>query len=270
MPRIRLTLAYDGTDFCGWQLQPNGRTVQGVLETAISRIVNRPVRVHGSGRTDSGVHALGQVCHFDVPEKRADVPWQRALNSLLPDDVSVLDCRLTDPEFHSRYSAESKTYAYTLWHTPQFIYPQRRNHVWQCGPVDFALMEQAAKEFLGTHDFSSFQNAGTVVKTTTRTMTQLERFPGDSGHESVWRFTANGFLKQMVRNIMSCLVFAGRGKVSPESIRSILDEADRTAAPKTAPARGLCLEYVQYPAMAEENCIERRPEDSPDPGDLGI
>ncbi|WP_147822323.1 tRNA pseudouridine(38-40) synthase TruA [Salidesulfovibrio onnuriiensis] len=269
MPRIRLTLAYDGTAFCGWQLQARERTVQGELETAIARIVGEPVRVHGSGRTDSGVHALCQVCHFDVPESRATIPWRRALNSLLSDDVSVLSCHVTDAEFHSRYSAVSKTYAYTLWHTREFLLPHRRNQVWACGPVDFGLMERAAEVFLGTHDFAAFQNTGTPVKSTVRTMTRLERCPGINEHESVWRFSADGFLKQMVRNIMGCLVEAGRGKVSPQTIRSILDEADRTAAPATAPPQGLCLEFVQYPAMAEEKCLERRPEDSPDTGDCG-
>ncbi len=268
MPRIRLTLAYDGTGFRGWQLQPRDRTVQGELEAAVSRIVTAPVRVHGSGRTDSGVHALGQVCHFDVPDSRATVPWRRALNSLLPEDISVLSCEIVDSQFHSRYSAVSKTYAYTLWHTRDFIHPQRRNFVWQCGPVDVDAMELAAAELLGEHDFSAFQNVGTPVKSTVRTLAQLKRFPGVGEYETVWRFTANGFLKQMVRNIMGCLVEAGRGKVSSETIRSILDEADRTAAPGTAPAQGLCLEHVRYPAMAEERCVER-PEDHSDFGGDG-
>lgn len=268
MPRIRLTLAYDGTAFCGWQLQPRDRTVQGELEAAISRIAAAPVRVHGSGRTDSGVHALGQVCHFDVPENRVGIPWRRALNSLLPDDVSVLSCAVVDDAFHSRYSALSKTYAYTLWHTREYLHPQRRNFVWQCGPLDFETMEEAARIFLGEHDFAAFQNVGTPVRSTVRTMNRLERLSGPSEHESFWLFCADGFLKQMVRNIMGCLVAVGLGKVSPEIVRSILDEADRTAAPGTAPAQGLCLEHVQYPAMDEENCLER-PEDEPDSGDHG-
>lgn len=268
MIRLRLTVAYDGTDLCGWQFQPNGRTVQGELEAAIGRIVGQPVRVHGSGRTDSGVHALGQVCHFDVSESRAAIPWRRALNSLLPDDISVLDCGIVHGAFHARYSAQSKTYVYTLWHDRDFIHPQRRAFVWQCGPVDDVLMDAAAAEFMGTHDFASFQNTGTLVKNTVRTITRLERCSGITEYESVWRFSADGFLKQMVRNIMGCLVAVGRGKVSPETVRSILDETDRTKAPKTAPARGLCLEHVRYPAMAEEKCLERH-ENPPDAGDHG-
>ncbi|KAB1442952.1 tRNA pseudouridine(38-40) synthase TruA [Pseudodesulfovibrio senegalensis] len=250
MNRIRLRIAYDGTGFCGWQIQPAQRTVQGVLEEAIARIAGTHVRVHGSGRTDSGVHALDQVCHFDVPRARARVPWQRALNALLPDDVSVLDCCLTSPDFHARYSALSKTYAYTLWLEPGFLLPQRRHFVWVCGPVNQSVMVEAAEILLGTHDFACFQNTGTPVADTVRTMTQAEPAPGVCVHEVVWRFSANGFLKQMVRNIMGCLVAVGRGKVSLADVRSILKGKDRTAAPGTAPAQGLCLERVRYPEPA--------------------
>lgn len=258
MPRIKLTLAYDGTDFCGWQLQPKDRTVQGELESAISGIIGEPVRVHGSGRTDSGVHALGQVCHFDMTDRYASIPWQRALNSLLADDISILCCELVSHEFHSRYSALSKTYVYTLWHRRDFMHPQRRNYAWKCGELDFPAMEQAADILLGTHDFASFQNVGTPVKSTVRTLSSVVWEQGENEFETVWRFSADGFLKQMVRNIMGCLVAAGRGKVSPEHVRSILDEADRTVAPGTAPACGLCLEHVEYPeGMVQERCIER-------------
>ncbi|WP_264983952.1 tRNA pseudouridine(38-40) synthase TruA [Pseudodesulfovibrio portus] len=244
--RIRLTLAYEGTDFCGWQLQPKDRTVQGEVEKALSRILGAPVRVHGSGRTDAGVHALCQVCHFDCPGERAGFPWQRSLNAVMPEDVRVLDAAEAPDDFHARYGTLEKTYEYALWHERGFCLPQRRRFVWACGPVNFSRMEAAAEILKGEHDFAAFQNVGTDIDSTVRTITELSRRPGPTGHESVWRFTANGFLKQMVRNLMGCLVACGRGKLSPDDVRAILDSGDRTTAPATAPPQGLTLTSVVY------------------------
>lgn len=246
MSRIKLIVAYEGTDFAGWQLQPRERTVQGELEIALEKIFDQPVRVHGSGRTDSGVHAMGQAAHFDCPVGRENVQWQRALNSLLPRDVRVLDVQKVDDDFHSRYSATGKVYEYTLWHTREFCLPHRRRYVWSCGSVDVVSMEEAAAHFLGTHDFAAFQNVGTEVKSSVRIVTGITRHPGVTDHESIWRFTANSFLKQMVRNIMGCLVAVGRGKLSPDDVRVIIEGADRTKAPATAPPHGLSLISVGY------------------------
>ena len=246
MARIKLTLAYEGTDFSGWQLQPRDRTVQGELESALVRLLGGPARVHGSGRTDAGVHALGQVAHFDCPDDRADLPWLRALNATLPPDVRVVDAAPADPEFHARYSAVSKTYEYTLWHEPDYCLPQRRRFVWACGPVDFAAMEAAAGELVGEHDFAAFQNVGTPVKSTVRTLASLVRQPGPAPQESVWRFQADGFLKQMVRNVMGCLVACGRARLTPPEVRAILCSGDRSAAPATAPPQGLTLIGPEY------------------------
>lgn len=247
MARIRLTLAYDGTDFSGWQLQPRDRTVQGELERALGEILGAAPRVHGSGRTDSGVHALGQVVHFDCADKRRDMPWQRALNALLPSDVRVVDCAVVNDEFHVQYSAISKTYEYVLWHTREFCLPQRRLFVWDCGPVDFQRMDEAAVILTGEHDFAAFQNVGTPVKSTVRAITDISRHAGLTEHETVWRFTANGFLKQMVRNLMGCMVACGRGKLTPAQVRMILESRDRSQAPATAPPQGLTLVHVEYP-----------------------
>jgi len=246
MPRIKLTLAYDGTDFSGWQLQPKDRTVQGELEKALAEILGTPIRVHGSGRTDAGVHAMAQVAHFDCAPGRERIPWQRALNSLLPKDVRVVDFFLMPDDFHARYSATSKMYEYALWHSREYCLPQRSRFVWDCGPVDCALMEQAAQVFLGTHDFAAFQNVGTPVKSTVRTITEISYHPGLIGHETLWRFSADGFLKQMVRNIMGCLVACGRGKLTPDEAKAILNAADRSVAPATAPPQGLSLTLVEY------------------------
>jgi len=247
MPRIKLTLAYDGTHFAGWQLQLNARTVQAEVERALGEILGEPPRVHGSGRTDSGVHAIGQVAHFDCGEDRRDIPWQRALNATLPRDVRVLSAEIVDDEFHARFDALGKTYEYVLWHTREFCLPQRLRYVWDCGPVSFERMEEAAVLFLGEHDFAAFQNVGTPIKSTVRTITDISRHPGVTEHESVWRFTADGFLKQMVRNLMGCLVAVGRGKTTVAQARAILENADRSAAPATAPAQGLSLISVRYP-----------------------
>lgn len=247
MPRIKLTLAYDGTDFCGWQYQPRDRTVQGELELALKKILEADVRVHGSGRTDSGVHAMGQVAHFDCPPGRENVKWRKALNGLMPPDVRVLKAEVVDDEFHARYSARGKTYEYILWHQWEYCLPQRRWFVWKCGPVDFDAMEAAAEMLLGEHDFASFQNLGTPVKSTVRTITEISRHEGQSEHETVWRFRANGFLKQMVRNLMSLLVFVGLGRIPQDDVVRILECCDRTKAPKTAPPQGLSLMHVNYP-----------------------
>ncbi|QJB55582.1 tRNA pseudouridine(38-40) synthase TruA [Pseudodesulfovibrio sp. zrk46] len=247
MPRIKLTLAYDGTDYSGFQLQPRDRTVQGELERALGRIFDQPPRVHGSGRTDSGVHAMGQVAHFDCPDDKAHVPWQRSLNSLLPDDVCVLKAEVVDDDFHSRFSARGKVYEYVLWTKYEFCLPHRRRFVWDCGPVDFDAMEEAAQVLLGEHDFSAFQNVGTVVNSTVRTITEISRHPGVNEHEVVWRFKANSFLKQMVRNLMGCLVACGRGRLGPDDVRRILASKDRSEAPPTAPPQGLTLISVFYP-----------------------
>jgi len=249
MARLRLVVAYDGTDFSGWQLQARDRTVQGCLEEALGRLCACPVRVIGAGRTDAGVHALGQTAHADVPDALAGRPWQRALNALLPKDVCVTAAALAAPDFHARFSARGKIYAYTLWTEPTFLLPWRRPYVWDVGRqdgLDAAAMTAAAREFVGEHDFAAFRNAGSPVKGTVRQVLALEAGPGLSPRETVWRFTATGFLKQMVRNMMGALVEVGRGRLTPDDIRRLLDAGDRRLGPATAPAAGLCLERVLY------------------------
>lgn len=260
MLRIKLTLAYDGTRFAGWQLQPGLRTIQGVLEQALAPMIlgrvgarlakDGDVRVHASGRTDSGVHALGQVAHFDAPDSRRGFPWMMALNRTLPHDVCVLAAEEVSRDFHARFSVRSKTYAYTLWLERDYVLPQRRPFVWGCGPVDLERMDAAARLLLGQHDFAAFHNTGSEVKSTVRNLLELGRAPGGLPCECVWRFRATGFLKQMVRNLMGCLVAVGRGRVDAEDIRTFLREGDRTAAPATAPPQGLCLEHVEYPDVS--------------------
>jgi tRNA pseudouridine38-40 synthase len=246
--RLKLTLAYLGTRFCGWQVQPEGRTVQGCLEEVVSSMLCRQTRVHGSSRTDAGVHALGQVAHFDIPEGKADIPWQKALNSQLPRDVAVLDVQSVNPEFHARFSPSRKTYSYTLWLEERFVLPQRRPMVWPLRPLDLDAMAQAAGHLLGKQDFAAFQNVGTSVRHTVRTLFDVRFGKGQHPCETTILFTADGFLKQMIRNMVGALVAVGRSVFPPGHVAELLSARDRSLAPETAPARGLCLERIDYRA----------------------
>lgn len=246
MFRIKLVVAYVGSAYCGWQIQKNGPTIQEKLEIQLSRICDQPIRVHGSGRTDAGVHALGQVAHFDAPKSRAHIPWQRALNSMLPEDIAILDAQPVVDDFHARFSACSKRYTYTVWTEPRFVLPQRAPFVWVVRNLDLQAMDQAATFLSGTHDFAAFQNSGAETIETIRTLEPLKRTSGLHPGEWIFHFQANGFLKQMIRNLMGMLVQVGRGALSAADVKSILASQDRCQAPGTAPPQGLCLEEVCY------------------------
>ena len=246
MARLVLQLAYDGTHFCGWQIQPGQRTAQGSLQQALSTICNQQVKVHGSGRTDAGAHALGQAAHCDVPENKVEVPWRRALNSLLPGDVCVLSAWWEDSSFHARHSARGKVYSYTLWTASEYVLPQRRPYVWPTGPLDQEAMREAVRVLLGRRDFAAMQNVGTPLAHTVRSVSRVRLCWGERPEELVCFFTADGFLKQMVRVMASCLVEAGRHRLGPRELEDILGSLDRCRAPATAPAKGLCLERVFY------------------------
>ncbi|MFP4071568.1 MAG: tRNA pseudouridine(38-40) synthase TruA [Desulfovibrionales bacterium] len=246
MIRLKLTLAYRGTQFFGWQVQPRGRTVQGCLETIVSRMIGQDCRIIGSGRTDSGVHALGQVAHVDVPAAKAEIPWQKALNAQLPRDVAVTGVRRVSETFHARFSPSIKTYSYTLWQEQGYVLPQRGPYVWPVSPLDLEAMARAASGLVGEHDFAAFQNTGSEVTSTIRTLHRIAFMRGQHPGELVLVFSANGFLKQMVRNLVGTLVAVGSGSRSPADVPELLIAADRTALPATAPAQGLCLERVWY------------------------
>jgi len=266
--RLKIILAYQGTDFEGWQLQAGrrpARTVQGCLEQALATLAGGPVRAHGSARTDSGVHALEQVVHADVPAARAGLPWQRALDALVPRDMAVLEAAPAPSGFHARFDAVGKRYAYTLWTEPRFVIPQRRQFVWQTGPLDVDAMRQTAEILVGQHDFAAFANSGSDVRTTVRHVSAIRTRGGGFPGELVFEFEAEGFLKQMVRNLMGTLVAAGRGKVNAEAVRSCLEMKDRTRLPATAPAQGLCLERVFYGESGGRRLVfGHSPSDEPD------
>ncbi len=212
----------------------------------MGRICEMPIRVHASGRTDTGAHALGQTAHCDVPDAKRHLPWRRALNSLLPEDVSLLEARWVPESFHARFSAAGKIYSYSLWTEPRFVLPHYRPYVWSVGELDREAMHQAACCLEGRHDFSSFQNVGTPVATSERTLFWIRNISRSTPGRSIWYFAANGFLKQMVRNLISLLVEVGRHRTAPLEAQSLLEAKDRSLAPATAPAKGLCLERVCY------------------------
>jgi tRNA pseudouridine38-40 synthase len=257
MPRLALTVAYQGTHFNGWQRQPGERTVQGCLEQALETVCTTRIGVHGSGRTDSGAHALGQVAHCDIPQNKATVPWRRALNALLPDDACVTSAWWVDESFHARHSAKGKIYSYTLWTARDYVIPQRRPFVWPAGELDIEAMRRVAEVFPGRRDFAAMQNVGTRLAHTVRTVHGVELDRGQRPEEIAVRVAADGFLKQMVRIMVGCLVQAGRRKLTPEKMRAILDAGDRRLAPATAPAQGLCLERVLYEQGVESRSLFR-------------
>lgn len=252
MPRLKLIVAYTGSGFCGWQFQPGMRTVQGCLEDVLSRVCGQGVRVHGSGRTDSGVHALGQVAHVDVPESKSNLDWQKVFNALLPPDVAVLSAERVADSFHARYQVRVKEYRYHLWVESRYVLPQRRPFVWPVGPLGLDKLRAGIRVLQGRHDFAAFQNQGTAVKTTVREVKSIECFsvsnPESPGHDSevIISFVATGFLKQMVRNMVAALVQVGKSRLDLPGLQAILASKDRTRAPATAPAQGLCLYRVWY------------------------
>jgi tRNA pseudouridine38-40 synthase len=255
--RFRLTLAYDGTDFEGWQSQARVRpvrTVQGVLESAPSRLVDAVrVPVAAAGRTDAGVHALGQVVSFELPRHFEPELLIRALNGLLPPDVRVLDSAIVPEAFHARRSATSKLYRYAM-DTGMVQVPLRRRFVAHLpGPLAEAPMRAVAALYLGRHDFASVASAGGSVRTSVRIVTRSElRFgltAGESGSPTVvYEVEADGFLRRMVRSLVGGLVAAGRGTVSVEALGRALEARDRGGWPAPAPARGLTLVRVDYAA----------------------
>lgn len=265
MPRLKLTLAYVGTHYHGWQIQawkdrPHPPTVQAEVEKAVNAVAarggteNAPIHVQGAGRTDAGVHADAQVAHCDVPEHRAGVDWRRALNTRLPRDIRVTDACLVPDAFDACFSVTRKAYTYRLWLDPRFTPPKLYPFVWACGPLDMDRFDAAIPHLLGTHDFRSLQNAGTDIKTTVRTIYAIDRDPPRTAagalppdcREVSLRLESNGFLKQMVRNIAGLLVACGRGKFDPDAVPALLEARDRRLAPVTAPPQGLTLSQIWY------------------------
>ncbi len=256
MVRLKITLSYVGTQYCGWQIQEKPKappTIQGELESVVQRVVGTHVRIHGAGRTDSGVHAEGQVAHMDVPHEKGHLQWQRIFNTSLPQDISVLDVSSVEPHFHSRFDAIHKTYTYTFWCERTFMPPRLRPFAYNVGNLDYDNMRKALPYLMGTHNFAAMQNVGTPIEDTIRTIMHMELakqcpWLPKALHPHCLTLTvqADGFLKQMVRNLAGLLAAVGKHKFSPEQIPALLDAGLRNQAPATAPACGLSLQHIYY------------------------
>jgi len=267
MRNIRLRLAYDGTGYVGWQVQPNGPSVQSCLETAIEQLTGTATRVTAAGRTDSGVHALGQVANFSTTTEIPIENIRSGLQHFLPDDIVVVEADEVADDFHSNYAALGKWYRYVI-HNARPHHPFLGSYAWQYeAELDIAAMQQAAGRLLGTHDFRAFETQHPNRASSVRTIHRLDvarhaqfstwsLWPGDgevAGDEGpfVWiDIAADGFLYNMVRAITGTLVQVGRGRMTPDELTGVLEEGTRDDAGETAPACGLYLMQVEYDESA--------------------
>lgn len=243
MRNLKLTIQYDGTKYCGWQKQPNSSSIQGTIEYAIYEITKEKVNIIGSGRTDAGVHALGQVANFKI---NSNIPAARipdALNAKLPKDISIIDCQEVSDDFHSRYSATGKIYRYLIYNKPYRspLYKDISYHVRY--DLDIQKMRVEAQSLLGTHEFKGFMSSGSSVKDTVRTIHNISI--EESGDLIVLEVEGNGFLYNMVRILVGTLVDIGRGRID-KPLEEIIASQDRGEAGHTAPAHGLFLKKVHY------------------------
>ena len=244
MRNIKLTIEYDGTSYGGWQKQKNNRTIQQCIEEAIKLLTGEEVELIGSSRTDAGVHAKGMVANFITNSKIPADKFREAINTKLPDDIGIIKSEEVDRNFHSRYDSKGKTYFYTLVNRYEKVCIGR-NYVYQVrDELNYNLMKEAAKYFLGKHDFKAFKTNGSSVKTSVRTINGLElELKGDVIKIFV---SADGFLYNMVRIIVGTLIEVGKGKIKPEDIESIIRNGDRSKAGPCVPPNGLVLEKVFY------------------------
>ena len=242
---FKLTIEYDGTRYHGWQRQPNGCSIQETIEASIARMTRQNIVLVGSGRTDAGVHALGQVANFRCRTRIAPANILKGLNSLLPDDIVVRDCAAVPGDFHARYNAKSKVYRYCILNRPTPPAIDRHYVWWLRRPLDVGAMKAAADLLLGKHDFKAFEGAGSPRSHTLRDVMRADLQAAADG-KIVFEIQADGFLRFMVRNIVGTLALVGQGKLDPDAIKAIMASKDRNQAGATAPPQGLCLLKVIY------------------------
>lgn len=244
MRRVKLTIAYDGTNYCGWQVQPNGITIEEVVNKALSKLTGENIVVIGASRTDSGVHAMGNVAVFDT---NTTIPPERiamAVNRILPEDIVVVKSEEVPLDFHPRYCDCEKTYEYHIVNTRIPIPTKRLTNYFVSYELDIEKMREGASYLVGGHDFASFCNIKTDVESTVRTVKELEILK--NGNEITIRISGNGFLYNMVRIIVGTLIRVGRGFYEPKQVKEILEAKNRKAAGVTAPPHGLMLMEIRY------------------------
>lgn len=244
MGRRLLKIAYLGTAYCGWQVQPNGRSVQQTVQDALEKMLGFRPALTGCSRTDSGVHANAFYCHFNGGENIPNKGLVAGLNTLLPQDIAVLDCQDVSPNFHVRYSALGKNYIYKIYESPVPNPFLNGRVLWLKQPVELERMNEACRAYCGTHDFKAFCSAGSKVQDTVRTVSEC--FVQRKNGLLTFSVTANGFLYNMVRILVGTALEVAGGQLLAEKIPEILAQKDRTAAGKTAPACGLYLNNVFY------------------------
>ncbi len=284
LSRIKLLVSYDGTEYAGWQRQSETSaderpTLQGTLEEALSKIFSEPMRAQSSGRTDAGVHADGQIVHFDIPSDLSGRPKRnpatinegcrllRSLNALTPPSMSIKKAWLAPRDFHALHSATQKTYRYVIHNdnTPDAI--AGRFSYWHERPLDLLRLNGLTECLIGEHDFKSFQTSGTELKTTVRQIISAvwseersdprgQRYSSPEGKTVTLHLTGTGFLKQMVRNIVGTTIYLHHNGFGPDKMQAILKSCDRQEAKATAPSEGLFLESVYYPADLDNRCLE--------------
>jgi tRNA pseudouridine38-40 synthase len=242
--RIRITLEYDGSNYCGWQLQAGQDSIQARLEAVLERIFSQKIRVHGSGRTDAGVHALGQVAAFDLPREFAPPDLQRAMNSLLPPDIAIITAAAASDDFDPRRDARVRVYEYRVINQEcrsAFDY----RYAWLVSaPLELAAMNAAARRFIGEYDFAAFRSLGSQEKSTRRRVYVSEWSRAEN--ILVYRVEARSFMRHMVRTMVATMVAVGRGKLAPAQITDLIALRDRAMVPASAPPGGLFLVEVRY------------------------
>ncbi len=244
--RIAIGLEYNGSTFSGWQSQPDVPNIQNFLQKALSGIAGKPVSVIAAGRTDAGVHALEQVIHFDTDTGRPLTAWVRGTNALLPESVAVLWAHPVPDEFHARFSAQARSYRYLLINRPVRTALQHGKAGWFHAPLNLEQMQEAAKFLLGQHDFSAFRSSECQAKTPVKNLEQLDIHK--EGDTFIFDLTADAFLHHMVRNIVGCLVYIGKGKHPPQWLRDVLENRNRSLAAPTFAPDGLYLRHITYDA----------------------